>query len=103
MQKGRSACNAALLNKEKLETAVLERVQVQILSEENVRRYIELVLEQARKAEAIPNPEEEALKLTITDVESRIRRWEDTLERGLLSLEDAAHRIKELRAERGTR
>ena len=34
------------------------------------------------------------------DVETKIRRWEDTLERGLLSLEDAAHRIKELRTER---
>lgn len=33
-------------------------------------------------------------------METRIRRWEDTLERGLLPLEDAAHRIKELRTER---
>ena len=100
MQKGRSACNAALLNKEQLEIAVLEQVQARILTEENVRRYIELVLEQSYQAQDTPNPEEQALKLTITDVETRIRRWEDTLERGLLSLEDAAHRIKELRAER---
>ena len=48
----------------------------------------------------IPDPEEQALKLTVADVENRIRRWEDTLERGLLPLEDVAHRIKELRAER---
>jgi hypothetical protein len=47
-----------------------------------------------------PSAEEQALKLTITDVETRIRRGEETLERGLLSLEDAAHRIRELRAER---
>jgi hypothetical protein len=40
------------------------------------------------------------LELTVKDVEARIRRWEDTLERGLLSLDEAAHRIKELRAER---
>jgi len=40
---------------------------------------------------------EQALKRTLTDVETRIRRWEDTLERQLLSLEDAAHRIKERR------
>ena len=53
-----------------------------------------------RQAQNTPDPEEEALKLTIMDVETRIHRWEDTLERGLLPLEDAAHRIKELRAER---
>ena len=102
MQKGRAACNAALLNKEKLETAVLEQVQELILSEENIRRYIELIFQQARETQNSPNPEAEALELTISDVETRIRRWEDTLERGLLPLEDAAHRIKELRAERGS-
>jgi len=79
---------------------VLNQIQEQILSEENVRRYIELVLQQARQSQLNPSAEEQALKLTITDVETRIRRWEDTLERGLLSLEDAAHRIKELRTER---
>ena len=100
MQKGRAACNAALLNKEELETALLGQVQEQILSEENVRRYIELVLQQARQAHTTPNAEAQALKLTIADIDSRIRRWEDTLERGLLPLEDAAHRIKELREER---
>jgi hypothetical protein len=41
-----------------------------------------------------------SLRLTIKDVEARIRRWEDTLERELLSLEDAAHRVKDLNAER---
>ena len=29
-----------------------------------------------------------------------MRRWEDALERGLLSLDDAAHRIKAVRQER---
>jgi len=99
LQKGRAACDAALLNKEKLETAVLDQIREQILSEENVRCYIELVPQQARQSQVNPSAEEQALKLTLTDVEARIR-WEDTLERGLLSLEDAAHRIKELRAER---
>lgn len=100
VQKGRAACNAPLLNKESLERAVLDQIQDQILSEDNVRRYIELVLQQVRQPQATPSAEAQALELTIKDVETRIRRWEDTLERGLLSLEEAAHRIKELRAER---
>jgi hypothetical protein len=75
--------------------------QRRTITPKNVHRYIELVfLQQARQAQATPSAEEEVLKLTITDVETRIHRWEDTLERGLLPLEDAAHRIKEPRAER---
>jgi hypothetical protein len=30
----------------------------------------------------------------------KLHRWEDALERGLLSIDDAAHRIKALRQER---
>jgi hypothetical protein len=100
LQKGRQACNAPLLNKERIEKDVLDHIQDQILSEKNVRKYTELVIEQARSATAEPSPEENVAKLAIADVEARIRRWEEALERGLLSLEDSAHRIKELRAER---
>ena len=71
---------------------MLDQIQEQILRK-NVRRYLELVLQQARQSHG--TPVEQALKRTLTDVETRIRRWEDTLERQLLSLEDAAHRIKE--------
>ena len=39
LQKGRAACDAPLINKEKLEKAVLDQIQDQILSEENVRKY----------------------------------------------------------------
>jgi len=100
LQKGREACGAPLLNKEKLETAIMHQIQARILSKENVRQYIDLIVEQARAAKREPSAEERAVELAITDVESRIRRWEDTLERGLLSLEDSAHRIRELRQER---
>src|SRR5213075_1777658 len=55
LQKGRVACNAALLNKEKLETAVLDQIQEQILSEKDVRRYLELVLQQARQSHVNPS------------------------------------------------
>jgi hypothetical protein len=74
LQKGREACDAAMLNKEKLETAALDQIHEQILSEENVRRYIELVLQQARRSDVNPSAEEQALKLTLTDLETRIRR-----------------------------
>jgi site-specific DNA recombinase len=100
LQRGRAACDAPLINKEKLEKAVLDQIQDPILSEQNVRKYIALTLGQAGAANAEPSAEEKAIDLSLIEVDSRIRRWEETLERGLLSLEDSARRIKELRQER---
>jgi site-specific DNA recombinase len=100
MKRGRQACQAPLLNKEKFERAVLEQVQAQILSEENVRKYIGLILEQAQQSKPEQSSEETAVELAIEAVEAKVRRWEETLEKGLLSLEECAGRIKELRRER---
>src|SRR5262249_2734967 len=99
LKRGKAACNSSLLNKDKLEKAVLNQVQEQILSEHNVRRYIELVIDQTR-SDPEPSAEEKAILLAIADANVKLRRWEEALERGLLSLEDTSHRIKELRHER---
>ena len=99
MKRGKAACDSPLLNKVKLETAVLDHVQDQILSEENIRKYIQLVFEQNR-SEQKPSAEETAVTLAIADADTKLRRWEDALERELLSIEDAAHRIKTIRHER---
>jgi signal transduction protein with GAF and PtsI domain len=82
-----------------LEKAVMEQVQEQILTPENVQRYIEMALGRAASDQK-PSSEEKALLKTIEDTDTKLRRWEDALERGLLSLEDAADRIKSLRQER---
>jgi hypothetical protein len=100
LKRGREACQAPLINKDKFEQAVLDQVQAQILSEENVRRYIDLILQQAQESKPEQTPEEKAVELAIQGVEAKIRRWEETLENGLLSLEECAGRIKELRRER---
>jgi hypothetical protein len=99
LKRGKAACNSRLLNKNKLEKAVLDQVQEQILSEDNVRRDIELVIDQTR-SDHESSAEEKAILLAIADADAKLHRWEEALERGLLSLEDASHRIKELRHER---
>jgi len=76
--------HAALLNKEKLETAMLDQIQEQILRKKMSAAISSLFSN--RLASPTCTPVEQALKRTLTDVETRIRRWEDTLERQLLSL-----------------
>ena len=86
-------------NKNKLENTVLDQIQRYVLSRNNVKRYIELAMAQARAANATPTPAEAGNTLAGDDAPARLRRWEDTLERGLLFPEDAARCIKEIRAE----
>src|SRR5262249_43417170 len=100
LRRGKDACSAPLLNKEKLEEAVLAQIQEQILSEENVRKYISLVLEQAQQSKIEPSADETAVEMGLRDVDAKLKRWEETLENGLLSLEDCAARIRELRQQR---
>jgi site-specific DNA recombinase len=99
LKKGKAACAGKLLNKKKLETAILDQIQKYILSRGNVEKYVELAMAQARAANGALSPEETANKLAIEDAQSRLRRWEETLERGLLSVEESAPRIKEIRSE----
>jgi hypothetical protein len=47
-----------------------------------------------------PTTEESAIRAAIAEADAKLRRWEEALERGLLSLEDAAERIKAVRQER---
>ena len=100
-RRGREACSAPLLNKEKLEKAVLAQIQEQILCEENVHKYISLVLEQtSQQPKTEPSADETAVELALRDLDTKLNRWEETLEGGILSLEDCAARIKELRQQR---
>jgi hypothetical protein len=99
LKRGRKACSAPLLNKEKFERAILDQIQAQVLTEENVRKYIDLMIK-AQKPKPEATAEEKAVELAIQSVEAKIRRWEETLENGLLSLEECASRIKELRGQR---
>jgi site-specific DNA recombinase len=99
LKKGKDACNGKLVNKNKLETAVLSQIEKHVLSPRNVQRYVDLAVTQARAADSVLSPGETANKLALEDAQTRLRRWENALERGLLSIEDAARRIKEVRSE----
>jgi small-conductance mechanosensitive channel len=89
-----------LINKTKLESAVVTKVLEEILTPTNIRNYIRRVMESARNSEDKPLPEYEAVRTALTDLQSRLKRWENALESGELSIEHAAQRIKELHEQR---
>jgi hypothetical protein len=83
---GKDTCAARLINKNKLESAVLAKIHEEILTPNNIRTYIEMVMENALKSQDKPSPEQDAIRLALDDVQSRLQRWEDVLERGDLSI-----------------
>ena len=97
---GKQTCAARLINKNKLESAVLAKIQKEILTANNIRTYIQLVIEGALKSKDKPSPDEAATQLALNEVQARLQRWENALESGDLSIEHAAQRIKQLHEQR---
>ena len=52
---GKETCAARLINKNKLESAVLAKIQEQILTPTNIRSYIQRVMESALSRKTIPH------------------------------------------------
>jgi len=69
---GKQTCAARLINKNKLESAVLAKIQEQILTPTNIRSYIQLVMESAIKSQDKPSPEQDAVRLALSDLQTRL-------------------------------
>jgi hypothetical protein len=69
-------------------------MQAQIFTEENVRKYINLLTAKAQESNPQESADETAVELALQAVEAKRRRWEETLEKGLLGLDECAGRIK---------
>ena len=57
-------------------------------------------MESALESKDKPSPEQDVLRLALSDLQTRLQRWENALESGALSIEQAAQRIKELHEQR---
>lgn len=57
-------------------------------------------MESALKSQDKPSPEQDAVRLALSDLQTRLQRWENVLESGALSIEQAAQRIRELHEQR---
>ena len=100
LQGGKKTCAARLINKNKLESIILAKIQEEILTPDNIRMYIQRVLEITLSSQHKSSPEQDAVRLALNDLQARLQRWENALESGELSIEHAAQRIKELHQQR---
>ena len=91
-KKGKDVCNSRLIGKEKLESFVLERIQANILTDENLKELVQLVNGESIESSGFYEQQ-------LGQVQGRLAKLYSTLEAGKVDIEGLAPRIKELRAQ----
>jgi len=96
-KKGKNICNAKLLNKNKLETFIINRIKANILTKKNLEELVKLT-----NRELIQNKTEYRNQLNLLDGQladliKRRGKLYNALETGKLDIEYLAPRIKELK------
>jgi site-specific DNA recombinase len=98
-KKGKEACNARLVSKDELECFVLERIQQNILTEENLKELVYLVNEELMNNSDLCRRQISQIGLQLGQVHSKLTKLYAALETGKIDIEDLAPRIKELRTQ----
>jgi site-specific DNA recombinase len=96
-KKGKSACNARALPKDKLERLVIEQVKRRVLDQQSLDELVSLVNMELDSNHDILREKLDAIDAELNDVEARLSKLYDALETEKLSLDDLAPRIKALR------
>ena len=99
-KKGKDACNARALPKDKLEQMVIEQVKHRVLNQQSLEELVGLVNMELDSTHDILREKLDAIDAELNDVEVRLSKLYDALETEKLSLDDLAPRIKELRVRR---
>jgi site-specific DNA recombinase len=96
-KKGKGACNARALPKDKLEQMVIEQVKRRVLNQQSLEELVGLVNMELDSTHDILKEKLDAINAELNDAEIRLSKLYDALETEKLSLNDLAPRIKELR------
>ena len=98
-KRGKAVCDAKLVNKDRLEAFVIDRVKAHILTEENLTELVRLTNEEISQSK---DEYEERLAIIdgqLEDLRERLNKLYHALETGKLEVEDLAPRIKELKSQ----
>jgi site-specific DNA recombinase len=97
-KKGKDACNARPLPKDKLEKLVIEQIRHRVLNQQWLEELVGLVNTELDSSYDVLKESLDAIDAELNDLEIRLSKLYDALETNKLSLDDLAPRIKELRS-----
>jgi site-specific DNA recombinase len=96
-KKGPDACAAHYIPSQKLERAVIDKIQERILTEANLKNMIMLVNEEIASCNGGNFERIAAVDAELRDIKQRLARHYEALEAGKLTQDDLGSRIHELR------
>ena len=94
---GRQACGGKSVSKERIESAILDRVRGLILQDRHIEELVRLTNVELGGSLTQLKERLQSLDTQLKDVEQRLGRHYDALEIGKMELDDLAPRIKELK------
>ena len=99
IRRGSAGCDCKLVNRERIEKAVVEQLKSRVLTEENLSALIRMVNEEVNKGRSQVEELLEEKDAQIEALNGRLDKLYAALETGKLVMDDLAPRIKDLRAQ----
>ena len=99
LRHGPEACPGAWLSKSKIEDFVINRLKERVLTEENLTDLVGLVNEEMKLLESHKRDRLGEIEKELESVNQKLLKYHLAFEKGSMSGEDAAPRIRELRSE----
>jgi len=99
IKRGKDICDMRLVNKEDIESLVINKIKENVLTEENLMELLNIVLDEMNKNKDDSKERLEAINLQLEALRERLGRLYNSLETGKLDLDDLAPRIKELKSD----
>ena len=97
LQEGAGSCEASYLNAEKIEDFILEKIRDRILTDETITELVTLVAEEVDAIAGELDGQLKVIEAELEDVQSRLLRLYDALEKSSLTYEALSPRILSLR------
>ncbi|MDD5644713.1 MAG: recombinase family protein [bacterium] len=99
VKRGKTVCNAKLINKKKIEALVIERLKTHILTEENLMELMNMVLDEMNANKKDSQQQLDTIEKQLEALRGKQGKLYNSLETGKLDVDDLAPRIKEIKAQ----
>ena len=97
IRKGKTECSACMINRDKIESLVIEQLKLRVLTEDNLRDLLRLTNEALIEMQTSDSDQVSELKRHIDREKRKLDNLYKAVESGKVDLEDLAPRIRELR------
>lgn len=95
-KQGASSCKQVMINRERLDKALIDRTRARLLSDHNIARLTRAVNKELKQRKASEKVRKNEISREIEDVNQRLDRYYEAFERGGMTASDVSERVQTL-------